>query len=232
MVNHKKHAQPFAKTFAYLRTSSAANVGEDKDSAQRQRAAIDAWAKPAGVEIVAEYRDEAVRGADPVDARPGFAAMLAAIAGNGVRTIVVETASRFARDLMTQEAGHAMLRDAGIDLIAADSPTAFLDDSPTAVLIRQLLGAVAQFEKAMLVAKLRGARERKARLLGVKTITGRKSVAELAPEAVELARRMARRRKRQLSLREIAAELAAAGHLTRHGQPYSATSIARMLGRA
>jgi DNA invertase Pin-like site-specific DNA recombinase len=232
VTKNTNRARSIGKALAYVRTSSAANVGEDKDSALRQRAAIDAWAKAAGVEIVGEYRDEAVRGADPVDARPGFAAMLAAIAGNGVRTIAVETASRFARDLMTQEAGHAMLRDAGIDLIAADSPTAFLDDSPTAVLIRQLLGAVSQFEKAMLVAKLRGARERKARLLGVKTITGRKSVAELAPEAVEMAKRLARRRKRPLSLREIASELAAAGHLTRHGQPYSATSVARMLGKA
>jgi hypothetical protein len=40
-----------------------------------------------------------------------------------------------------------MLRDLGIELIAADSPTAFLDDGPTSELIRQVLGAVAQFEK-------------------------------------------------------------------------------------
>ena len=37
---------------AYLRTSSAANVGPDKDSDKRQRAAIAAYAKAAGVEIV------------------------------------------------------------------------------------------------------------------------------------------------------------------------------------
>jgi DNA invertase Pin-like site-specific DNA recombinase len=36
------------------------------------------------------------------------------------------------------------------------SPTSFLDDTPTARLIRQMLGAVSEFEKAMLVAKLRG----------------------------------------------------------------------------
>jgi len=41
--------------------------------------------------------------------RPGFAAMLERIEGNGVRTIIVETASRFARDLMVQEVGHAKL---------------------------------------------------------------------------------------------------------------------------
>ena len=32
-------------------------------------------------------------GADPIDTSPGFAAMLERIEGNGVRTIIVETAS-------------------------------------------------------------------------------------------------------------------------------------------
>jgi DNA invertase Pin-like site-specific DNA recombinase len=44
-----------------------------------------------------------VSGADPVDTRPGFAAMLERSEGNGVRTIIVETVNRFARDLMVQE---------------------------------------------------------------------------------------------------------------------------------
>jgi hypothetical protein len=38
-----------------------------------------------------------------IETRPGFAAMLAYIASNGARTIIVETPSRFARDLMVQE---------------------------------------------------------------------------------------------------------------------------------
>jgi len=69
--------------------------------------------------------------------------------GRSVRTIIVETANRFARDLITQETGWRFLRDAGIALIAADSPDAFLDDTPTAVMIRQILGSVAQFEKGL-----------------------------------------------------------------------------------
>jgi DNA invertase Pin-like site-specific DNA recombinase len=80
--------------------------------------------------------------------------MLKRIEGNGVRTIIVETASRFARDLMVQEVGHAKLRERGIDLIAADNPAS------TAKLVRQVLGAISEFDKAMTVAKLRGARER------------------------------------------------------------------------
>ena len=59
------------RAFAYLRTSSATNAGVDKDSGKRQRAAIDAFAKRAGYSIAAEFYDEAVSGADPVDARAG-----------------------------------------------------------------------------------------------------------------------------------------------------------------
>jgi DNA invertase Pin-like site-specific DNA recombinase len=149
------------KAIAYFRTSSETNVGADKDTLKRQREAVTKYAAAAGYAIIAEYSDDGVKGADPVDQRPGFAAMMAHIAGNGVRTVIVETASRFARDLIVQEIGWKYLKNAGISLIAADSPEAFLDDTPTAVMMRQILGAVSQFEKAMLVAKLKGARDRK-----------------------------------------------------------------------
>ena len=171
MVRASKLRRP---AFAYLRTSSAANVGADKDSDKRQRQAIDAFARHGGYEIVEEFYDAAVSGADPIETRAGFAAMLERIEGNGVRTIIVETANRFARDLMVQEVGHARLRERGIDLIAADSPNAFLDNTPTAKLVRQVLGAIAEFDKAMTVAKLRGARERKRKANGKSE--GRKAV--------------------------------------------------------
>ena len=74
----------------------------------------------------------------------------------------------------------------GITLIAADSPDQFVDETPTAVLIRQILGAVAQFDKAMTVAKLRGARERKRRKTGTK-FEGRKTYSESNPDMVALA---------------------------------------------
>ena len=96
--------------FAYYRTSSATNVGADKDSLERQRTAVEAFAKRAGITIADAFYDPAVSGADAVDTRPGFTAMLERIAGNGVRTILVETASRFARDLIVQETGYRMLQ--------------------------------------------------------------------------------------------------------------------------
>jgi DNA invertase Pin-like site-specific DNA recombinase len=214
---------------AYLRTSSAANVGADKDSEKRQRAAIEGYAKRAGIEIIETFYDPAVSGADPVDARPGFAAMLKRIEGNGVRTIVVETASRFARDLMVQEVGYAILKERGVDLIAADSPSSFLDDTPTAKLVRQVLGAIAEFDKAMTVAKLRAARDRK-RATGVK-VEGRKSHAELNPELVRQAKRLRRRSPKghQRSLREVSAALSEMGFVNASGRPFSASSIKAMV---
>src|SRR3954468_8099703 len=90
--------------------SSAANVGSDKDSDKRQRAAIASFAKAHGYRIVAEFYDAAVSGADPVAERPGFKDMLDRIAGNGVRVILVESPDRFARDLSVQITGHDYLR--------------------------------------------------------------------------------------------------------------------------
>ena len=214
---------------AYLRTSSAANVGADKDSDKRQRAAIEAFAKRAGFTIVEEYYDAAVSGADRVDQRPGFAEMLQRLATNGAKTIIVESPDRFARDLAVQLAGHDMLKGLGIAIIPASAPDFFTEDTPTAVLVRQVLGAIAQFEKASIVAKLAAARKRKREREG--RCEGRKPLSETRPEVVALARRLRRRRPKggQLSLRDVSKELAARGFLNELGKPYAAKSVASML---
>jgi DNA invertase Pin-like site-specific DNA recombinase len=210
------------KAFAYTRTSSATNVGGD--SSERQLVAIRAYAKAAKVEIVEVYSDDAVRGDNVIENRPGFSAMLERLLSNGVRTIVVETANRFARDLIVQEVGYEMLKARGITLFAADKPDAFLDDGPTATLIRQVLGAVSQFEKSMLVSKLRGARERK-RATGVR-VEGRQPLAKKFPAATALAKQLHRDGS---SLREISSELHAEGHVNSKGKPFSAQSVQNML---
>jgi DNA invertase Pin-like site-specific DNA recombinase len=217
--------------YGYLRTSSAANLGEDKDSERRQRAAVEGYAKAAGYRIAGWYRDPAVSGADPVTERPGFVAMLDALVGDGVRTIIVESPDRFARDLAVQLAGHDYLRNLGLDLVPASAPDFFIEDTPTAVLVRQVLGAISQFEKATLVAKLRAARDRKKALTGKGS--GRKSHAEARPEVVELAKQLRRKPRGgpRPSLRHISAELARRGYLNVNGVPYSAKSIDAMLGQ-
>jgi DNA invertase Pin-like site-specific DNA recombinase len=217
------------EAFAYIRTSSAANVGADKDSDKRQRSAIEGYAKAAGYEIIAEFYDAAVSGRDPVAERKGFAAMLARIAGNGVRTILVESPDRFARDLAVQLAGHDFLKSLGVTLIPTTAPDFFLEDTPTAVLVRQVLGAIYQFDKASLVAKLKAARERKRAAAG--KCEGRKAWAEINPDLVREAKRLRRRSPKghQRSLRDVAAELAKLGFVNERGAVFSAASMASML---
>ena len=56
----------------YMRTSSAANVGDGKDSEARQRKAIEGYARAAGMVIVDWFYDAAVSGADPMRRGPAL----------------------------------------------------------------------------------------------------------------------------------------------------------------
>jgi DNA invertase Pin-like site-specific DNA recombinase len=217
------------KAVAYLRTSSAANVGIDKDSDKRQMTAIAAFARKNGYEIMDTFYDAAVSGADPVTDRKGFTEMLRRLATNGARTIIVESPDRFARDLMVLLVGHDLLKEQGITLIPTTAPDYFAEETPTAVLVRQVLAAIAQFEKASTVAKLAAARKRKRQSAG--KCEGRKSHAELRPEVVALARKLRRRNPKgnQRSLRQIATELAAQGYVNDRGRPFNPASVAAMV---
>jgi len=229
----EENAAPAHWAVAYLRTSSAANLGGDSEC--RQRAAITDYAWKAGLTVVREFYDAAVSGADPLDQREGFSALLAWAQQEGVRTIIVENASRFARDLIVQETGYALLKGQGFSLIAADDPDAFTADTPTARMVRQILGAVSEFEKANLVAKLKGARDRASAANGGKRIEGRKGYGETKPELVKETKRLARKNPKTgkiRSLREIAVELAKLGYVTAAGQEFSASQVQRLIEAA
>jgi len=214
---------------AYIRTSSAANVGADKDSDKRQRAAIDGYAKRAGFALVGEFTDAAVSGADPIETRRGFAELLDRIEGNGVRTVIVEDASRFARELVTQELGILALIRRGVRVLTAAGDDLSDSSDPSRVMMRQIAGSFAQYEKTRLVAKLRAARERKRQAIG--KCEGRKNWAEINPELVREAKRLRRRSPKghQRSLRDVAAELAKLGFVNQRGAEFSASSIASIV---
>jgi DNA invertase Pin-like site-specific DNA recombinase len=214
---------------AYIRTSSAANVGTDKDSDKRQRAAIEGFAKRAGFVLVGEFTDAAVSGADPIETRHGFAELLDRIEGNGVRTVIVEDASRFARELVTQELGILALIKRDVRVLTASGDDLTDSSDPSRVMMRQIAGSFAQYEKTRLVAKLRAARERKRQAVG--KCEGRKNWAEVNPKLVLEAKRLRRRSPKghQRSLRDVAAELAKLGFVNQRGVEFSASSIASMV---
>ena len=218
------------KALAYFRTSSAMNV--DGDSAERQRVAIQAYADRADLEVVQEFYDAAVSGADHIQDRPGFAAMLDRIEANGIRLILVEDPSRFARSVLAQEAGLAVVQRLGVRVVTASGEDLIETDDPGRIAMRQMAGVFAAFEKNRLVHKLRGARDRASKAAG-RRVEGRK--ATLVGEALAIARRLRRKNPRtgeRRSLRDISAVLAEAGHVNPDtGNPYSAEAIRLALAR-
>src|ERR1017187_7503619 len=85
--------------------------------------------------------------------------MFEALAANGTKLVLIDQLNRLARDLIVQETIIGDLRKRGFDLISVTEPD-LLQDDPTRILMRQIFGAIAQYEKAMIVAKRRGARQR------------------------------------------------------------------------
>lgn len=107
---------------AYYRTSSAANV--DGDSLARQRIAVQRFAAANGIEIADQFYDAAISGADAVESRPGFLDMLTRAETTGVRLLIVEDASRFARSVIAQELGILMLTKLGVRVLTASGVSA------------------------------------------------------------------------------------------------------------
>ena len=170
--------------------------------------------KRAGFVLVGEFYDAAVSGADPIETRRGFAELLDRIEDNGVRVVIVEDASRFARELVTQELGIIALIKRGVRVLTANGDDLTDSGDPSRVMMRQIAGSFAEYEKARLVSKLKGARERKRAAAG--KCEGRKSHAVVTP-----ARLLRRKRPKggQRSLRDAAAKLAQRGTPPRTAGP-------------
>src|SRR5262249_8388341 len=150
---------------------------------------------------------------DPIEVRRGFSALLDRIENNGVRTVIVEDATRFARDLIAQELGVLLLIKRGVRVLTAAGDDLTDASDPSRVMMRQIAGAFAQYEKARLVARLKRSRDRKKAEIG--KCGGRRSHAESRPEVVALVKKLRRKRPKGVprSLREIAAELEGRGYL-------------------
>ena len=221
------------RAFEYLRVSGKGQVLGD--GFPRQRETIEKYAKANNIVIEEEFRDEGISGTTELADRDGLAKLLDRIESSGVRTVLVERSDRVARDLLVGEVILGQFRDLGVTVIEAASGNELTadDKDATKVLIRQILGAVAQFDKSVTVAKLRAARDRMRRNEG--RCEGRKPFGTFAGEDEVLKRILALRRsrkgQRRLSFRKIAETLNSDGHTTRSGKPWNASTIRNIVSR-
>jgi len=219
------------KAVAYLRVSGAGQV--QGDGFARQRAAIERLAGVARLELVEEFRDEGISGTRELQNRPGLARVLDRVESNGVKVVIVERADRIARDLMVSEVILAQFRNAGVQVLTSDGQELTADDDPTRRLIRQVLGAVSEFDKTVTVLKLRAARDRIRSRTG--RCEGRKAYGDRPGEADAIALMRQLRRKTPKAMRRsyqtIADELNARGIPSRTGRQWASATVRGILAR-
>jgi DNA invertase Pin-like site-specific DNA recombinase len=143
--------------YAYLRVSGMGQV--DGDGFTRQSEAINRYSAAAGITVQHTFREEGVSGTKELEHRPALQELLLAIESGDVRIVIIEALNRLARDLMVQETILGDFRKRGITVISVAEPDLCSDD-PSRKLMRQIFGAIAEYDKAMIVLKLRGARQR------------------------------------------------------------------------
>lgn len=214
------------RAFAYLRVSGKGQV--KGDGFTRQLSAIREYARANDVRLARVFRDEGVSGGLELENRPALAELMAALHGNGVRLVLIERLDRLARDLMVQETIIGDLRKHEFDLVSVAEPDLLRDD-PTRKLMRQIFGAIAEYEKSMIVLKLRGARNRVRAKAG--RCEGRKPYGFYPGERKPLAR-MKALREQGLGFDRVAAQLNEEGIVTRKGTHWHGFSVNRILSRS
>jgi DNA invertase Pin-like site-specific DNA recombinase len=212
------------KAFGYVRVSGKGQI--EGDGFTRQLGAIKQYATANDIKITQVFREEGVTSTRETMDRPAWSEMIAALHSNGVRTIIVEKLDRLARDLMVQEAAIADLRKHGFTLVSVQEPDLMAND-PTRVLMRQLMAAVAQYDKSQIVAKLRGARMRKRSKDG--RCEGRKPYGFYEGETGVIDRMKALRGE-GLGFDRIAAQMNAEGIETRTRGRWHGVMVNRILG--
>jgi DNA invertase Pin-like site-specific DNA recombinase len=148
------------RAFAYLRVSGKGQI--QGDGFPRQRDTINRYAKRHQIEIEREFCEKGVSGTKDAFDREALTELFIAIKANGVRLVLAERADRIARDLMISEILLGEFRKIGVRVISAECGTDLTveDNDPTKKLIRQVLGAISEWEKSVVVQKLRAARMR------------------------------------------------------------------------
>lgn len=147
------------RVFAYLRVSTARQ--NDGDGYDRQKSACQRLAEKNGWSIVRFFQEQESGSVESLD-RPQLLSALE-LCGEQYDTIVVERVDRIARDLIVSELFFRECKKRNVKVFSADTEEELVEAAgdPTRKLIRQILGALAEWDKSQICAKLQAGRRKK-----------------------------------------------------------------------
>lgn len=228
------------KIVAYLRVSTDKQA-EEGLGIEIQRQGISQWAKAKGNRVVEWHTDEGVSGSNGLDERNGLPEALAALKAGRATGLVVWRLDRLARDLIVQETLLAELRRMGCEVFSTfPSEAEYMKDDPedpSRKLIRQVLGAVSEYEKSMITLRLRAGRRRKAEQGGFahgaprfgKRAEGKLLVDDTGERAIIA--RIGELASKGESMRSISAILNSEGLPAKRGGPWYPHTVTRVVKR-
>lgn len=239
------------KFVAHLRVSTTGQT--DGYGLDVQRAAVEEWSKTHRHRIVA-WTTDVYTGKDDADehllGRDGLADALALLKAGEADGLVVPRLDRLARDMVLQEKVIAevwsMGKGVASTVAAEDSMLADDPSDPTRKLIRRIMGAVAEYERELIVMRLQAGRRRKAEGNGYaygsprfgyrseKRKRGSRIESVLVKDTTEqeTLRRMRVLRDEGKSLRQIAAVLNDEERTAKRGGAWHPRTVASALSEA
>ena len=221
---------------SYVRVSTEAQAGPERYGLSAQRADITAYALSHDMQIIQTFEDAGVSGAT-LD-RPGLSALLTAAAAHQFQAVIVAKLDRVARDLMYQLWIEKELLKVGVEIVSVAEPSN--GDDPTAHLMRQIIGAFAEFEKARITSRMASGRKAKARdggyaggrpAFGYGAQRGSR-VLTVDETAAATVRQVFALRAQGMPLRSVASVLNDKGLRTAEGSVWHAVQVKRVLDRS
>jgi|SRR5581483_4871373 len=228
------------KVAVYYRVSTGAQAGEDRFGLPAQREAVEAYCKCQKHEIVAVYEDAGYSGASAD--RPDLAKMLNDAAHEDEKgrkppfdAVVVARFDRLARKAMLDGYLRFTLKKNGVSVLSATEESN--EDDPASIALQGMLAVFAEFERAVIKARLSSGRRVKRSKGGYSEgrprygmrAEGKSLVVD--DDEVEIVNVMQTLRKQGKTYREIADRLNAKGYEPRHGSTWRHSMVHNVLKR-
>jgi DNA invertase Pin-like site-specific DNA recombinase len=124
-------------------------------SPEAQTTALQRWCEANSVTLAAVFHDRGISGATTIDQRPGFLNAMDAAKRCGADILLIAKRDRLARDVIIAATAEQLARKAGVRIVAADG--AGNGDDASAWLLRTILDAMAQYERALIRQRTKAA---------------------------------------------------------------------------
>ena len=224
----------------YIRVSTEGQV--DAYGKDVQREAILRWAQLNGHLITHFYEEDGVSGKTDGGSRPALSMALEQAERKRFEGIVVFEPSRIARRIVVQETLLSLIWSQGLKVFSTTTGELSEDeDDPTKIMIRQILGVIAEFDHRTTVKKLQAGRVVKSAqggyiggtpAFGVKAVGTGKN-ARLVPDEVEsqVVANIVQEFHNGRSYNGIAQMLNQGGYKTKMGKQWTAVQVRRIIQR-